>query len=751
MQLLHNDLIPDIPMALKVKIAYQASKGMHFLHSSGIVHRDLKSLNLLLDNKWNVKVSDFGLTRFKNTIDQRQGRDVEGSVPWMAPELLAELNDVDYSVADVYSYGVILWEVLTRLQPYHGMLPAQIAVGVIRNDIRPSLRADVIQNPATAPFVALMTKCWHRDTTMRPTFVEVMKQLQAMIEDVSGSLLTSTSGGSSSSASTHSAGSNSRRNMTGSSYDSDATDSSNKGGTDSEARASSNDSHSSPRLKYGVTVPRRDVTFVVCDLARCNESWQTNPAGAAKAITRFGQLVRDLSAPAEQTERVNAAAGGYIFSRPGLHSGGTYMLAFPEAARAAAFALHLQREVADRDWPRGVQIYARVALHFAAGVSGAPRDDVTRTGYEPENYDEACKLNLRCRPGAVVCSSAFSTRLGLHPSAADFKLVPRAEDAYQLVSHDDAVDQVERKKGAGDGDGDGEDDEEDEKWAEEQWDQGMGLCSSNCCAWIINTSKISMGAKIGEGNFGRVVAGAYFGTKVAVKQLYKTKLDDLALTKMRKEAAILSGLDHPNIVKLIGLCVSSNGDGGPMLVMELVPRGNLRALLADGSVRLGWKQKLAMLRDAALGLAYLHSRGIVHRDIKSSNLLVEKNLTVKVGDFGFATAKQDNGTQTRCGTPCWTAPEIISGTTAKYSEKADVYSFAIVMWEVLTRKAPYQDKNMMTVALNVINGDRPPVPADCPKAFGDIMQRAWKAKPDRRPTMDDLLMYFNSELGTDRV
>jgi serine/threonine protein kinase len=103
--LLHNDLIPDIPMALKVKIAYQAAKGMHFLHSSGIVHRDLKSLNLLLDNKWNVKVSDFGLTRFKNTIDQRQGRDVEGSVPWMAPELLAEVSDVDYSVADIYSYA----------------------------------------------------------------------------------------------------------------------------------------------------------------------------------------------------------------------------------------------------------------------------------------------------------------------------------------------------------------------------------------------------------------------------------------------------------------------------------------------------------------------------------------------------------------------------------------------------------------------------------------------------------------------
>jgi serine/threonine protein kinase len=64
-QLLHNELVPDVPHVLKVKMVYQAAKGMHFLHSSGIVHRDLKSLNLLLDAKWNVKVSDFGLTKFK--------------------------------------------------------------------------------------------------------------------------------------------------------------------------------------------------------------------------------------------------------------------------------------------------------------------------------------------------------------------------------------------------------------------------------------------------------------------------------------------------------------------------------------------------------------------------------------------------------------------------------------------------------------------------------------------------------------
>ncbi|ELR19857.1 Serine/threonineprotein kinase [Acanthamoeba castellanii str. Neff] len=85
-------------------MAYQASKGMHFLHSSGIVHRDLKSLNLLLDAKWNVKVSDFGLTKFKEDIGHHKGgaRDIGGG------SSLNETVDVDFILADVYSFGIIL-------------------------------------------------------------------------------------------------------------------------------------------------------------------------------------------------------------------------------------------------------------------------------------------------------------------------------------------------------------------------------------------------------------------------------------------------------------------------------------------------------------------------------------------------------------------------------------------------------------------------------------------------------------------
>jgi tRNA A-37 threonylcarbamoyl transferase component Bud32 len=315
-----------------------------------------------------------------------------------------------------------------------------------------------------------------------------------------------------------------------------------------------------------------------------------------------------------------------------------------------------------------VNVHSRVSLHYEAGVSGALSGDATRTGYDPKHFQEACRLNLRCRPGDVICSAAFRSRLSTSAAAAaDGGLVrslrwkARGDDFYMRRADDGAADVGRSEENEQD-----DDQGDDEAGWEGKWDQGMGLCSSNWCPWIINRDKITMGAKIGEGNFGRVVAGTYYGSPVAVKQLYKSRLDDSAMIKMRKEAAILSNMDHPHVVKLIGLSVGGSGSGGDgtlMLVMEQVARGDLRRLLSDASVKLTWQRKVAMLRDAALGLAFLHSQGIIHRDIKSSNLLVEKSLAVKVGDFGFATAKQDNGTQTRCGTPSWT------GTYSSHSFK----------------------------------------------------------------------------------
>ncbi|ELR13222.1 serine/threonine kinase [Acanthamoeba castellanii str. Neff] len=692
-ELLHNELIPEIPLVLKVKMIHQAAKGMHFLHSSGIAHRDLKSLNLLLDNKWNLKVSDFGLTSFKESLGKgRGGNDsatVEGSVPWMAPEVLEEANEVSHELADLYSYGIIMWEVLTRSQPYAGLAPAAIAVGVIRSDLRPKLPHDLVETEAG--YVELMQACWSRDPTMRPSFDHIMSQLKTLIELSRGGSthISGTTSSSSSSLPVVRRGPGQALMRDGSSV-SGSSNASNEhrsgGGSSSGGRPDVVARHS--------VAPRRDVTFVVCDLARCNESWQSNPAGTAKAVTRYGRLVRKLVTPSEADEARHAKhAGGYVFSRSSLHSGGTYLVAFGSPLRAASFALELQQAVRDSKWPKDVpRLNSRVAVHHRPGPCRAPVDDLTRTGYEPAQYKEACELNLRCPPGRVACSPDFRAvvlaLLDEQPSAqsprhgrrttprkntyqlngAQFTFSWRGDDAYSLESGDDTA-----SNHSGSHNGDDDDDNDGEVW-DERLDQGMGLCSSNWCPWIIDRRKITTGVEVGRGNYGQVSEGTYDGRRVAVKQLYKGRLDDAAMVKMRKEAALLSDIDHPHVVKLIGLSITDGGS--PMLVMELMPRGSLRDLLSNRSVKLTWSRRLRMLRDAALGIAHLHERGVLHRDIKSSNLLVDDDWSVKVGDFGFATAKQDNGTMTRCGTPCWTAPEIISDSL-KHSEKADVYRFGL--------------------------------------------------------------------------
>ncbi|ELR24365.1 protein kinase domain containing protein, partial [Acanthamoeba castellanii str. Neff] len=181
-ELLHNELIGKIPFELKAKMAYQGAKGMHFLHSSGIVHRDLKSLNLLLDSKWNVKVSDFGLTKFKEDMEKHRPNRSEcglaGSIHWTAPELINQSPCVDLALADVYSFGVILWELLTRQQPYAGM----------RDGLRPRM-PDNVEELCTLEYAELIAACWHQDPAVRPPFIEIMSSLSAMFEcgDSSGS------------------------------------------------------------------------------------------------------------------------------------------------------------------------------------------------------------------------------------------------------------------------------------------------------------------------------------------------------------------------------------------------------------------------------------------------------------------------------------------------------------------------------------------------------------------------------------
>ena len=165
---LHNRDI-ELSWRLKLKLAYDAARGMNFLHTHSpiIIHRDLKSLNLIIDGDWNLKVSDFGLSRFKvPTMMTGQC----GTYQWMAPEVVGGHRYTES--ADVYSFGINLWEIYTRRIPHANLSPIQAAVAVMKKGLRPELPVD------TPPdYAQLVRDCWAQNPLLRPSFGSILVRL----------------------------------------------------------------------------------------------------------------------------------------------------------------------------------------------------------------------------------------------------------------------------------------------------------------------------------------------------------------------------------------------------------------------------------------------------------------------------------------------------------------------------------------------------------------------------------------------
>jgi serine/threonine protein kinase len=157
-------------------MALDVARGMNYLHNCSpvVVHRDLKSPNLLVDKNWVVKVCDFGLSRMKNNTFL-SSRSTAGTAEWMAPEVLR--NEPSDEKCDVFSYGVILWELCTLQQPWEGMNAMQV-VGAVGFQSR---RLDIPDNvdPAVAEII---TRCWQTDPRARPSFAEIMAALKPLLK-----------------------------------------------------------------------------------------------------------------------------------------------------------------------------------------------------------------------------------------------------------------------------------------------------------------------------------------------------------------------------------------------------------------------------------------------------------------------------------------------------------------------------------------------------------------------------------------
>ncbi|GER47879.1 protein kinase [Striga asiatica] len=254
--------------------------------------------------------------------------------------------------------------------------------------------------------------------------------------------------------------------------------------------------------------------------------------------------------------------------------------------------------------------------------------------------------------------------------------------------------------------------------------------------WEIDWRLLKMGEKIAAGSCGDLYRGVYLGRDVAIKVLRSEHLNKSLEAEFAQEVAILRQVHHENVVRFIGACTKL-----PHLciVTDYTPGGSLYEYLHKNHHVLKLPQLLKFAIDICRGMEYLHQKNVIHRDLKTANLLMDTHNVVKVADFGVARFQNKGGVMTaETGTYRWMAPEVINHQP--YDQKADVFSFAIVLWELVTAKVPYDTMTPLQAALGVRQGLRPELPKSAnPKLLG-LMQRCWAALPSDRPSFSVILV-----------
>ncbi|KAG8081628.1 hypothetical protein GUJ93_ZPchr0191g16373 [Zizania palustris] len=288
-------------------------------------------------------------------------------------------------------------------------------------------------------------------------------------------------------------------------------------------------------------------------------------------------------------------------------------------------------------------------------------------------------------------------------------------------------------------------------------------------AWEIDLSSLYIQRAVAHGVHGTLFRAKYYDQDVAVKQLnwgedgYSTPEEIAHLRKSLEEvAAVWQNLDHPNITKFIGVSMGTSNlmippsdddarNNGDMdvpppdraccVVVEFLTGGTLKGhLIKHMDSKLPYKEVVRFALAMARGLSRLHSRNIVHRDVKTENMLLDGELNLKIADFGVARLEQQDPREMTgtTGTLGYMAPEVLNGKP--YNRSCDVYSFGICLWEMYCCDMPYADLAFTDASSAIVHQDlRPKIPGCCPSAMARIMRRCWHADPTKRPDMAEVV------------
>ncbi len=247
---------------------------------------------------------------------------------------------------------------------------------------------------------------------------------------------------------------------------------------------------------------------------------------------------------------------------------------------------------------------------------------------------------------------------------------------------------------------------------------------------------VVLGPEIGRGKFARVVRATHGGRVVAAKLPVRNEDDDREEAEVARylaqEIRMLRGCDHEHVVRFVGVV------DGTTLLTELCAGGDLLRLL-EGNAELGWPLRLRLAGDACRGLAYLHERGVMHRDVKAENVLLSQDWRGKLCDFGMARGADENSQcKTLCGTPEYMAPELLLGEVEAYGLAADVFSLGCVLVELATREAcatclVREARNMFEVDDDILRAKL----AGAPDSFVELAVQCLAGEDYERPLAED--------------
>ncbi|KAG0256967.1 hypothetical protein DFQ27_005387, partial [Actinomortierella ambigua] len=260
-------------------------------------------------------------------------------------------------------------------------------------------------------------------------------------------------------------------------------------------------------------------------------------------------------------------------------------------------------------------------------------------------------------------------------------------------------------------------------------------------------SLLVLGRSLGSGAFGSVQEARWGNQPCAAKTFFLSQ-SDLDLQSIQREISVLQKLRFRHIIQFYR---THEEHGRIHLLMELAEKGSLAHAINRKEIGLDdWVTKRRLASEIAQGLAFIHQEKVLHRDLKSANVLLTRHMEVKLADFGLAKVKSMTMAATRAsqskvglaGTLRWIAPELLFAKKPEYTTKSDVYALGVVLWEMAAHcTRPFADQdNDAFVALAVSQGDRETFPVNTPTEYRDWAERCWSQDPENRPDASEVAL-----------